>query len=165
MGYERIKTSSDWPKLKAKSAATRHLAEYAWKLAQEYHDGSEHDRRREAVAALLVRWYDMVYSEGRYMASEKLEEFSNITKWLVKIYLQLAREAANSCKRLWKMTGKFHYFEHIGGEQARVCNPRYSWTYSDEDLMRIMKEVALSCHPSTVAHMVLFKWVIWFFEN
>ena len=31
--YERIKTSGEWPKLKAKAVATRHLAKFAAKLA------------------------------------------------------------------------------------------------------------------------------------
>ena len=31
--FERIKTSNDWPKLKCKAAAVRHLLRYAEKLA------------------------------------------------------------------------------------------------------------------------------------
>ena len=31
--------------------------------------------------------------------------------------------------------------------------------YSDEDLQRLMKQVAVACHPSTVAETVLLKWL------
>ena len=41
----RIKTSGDWPKLKAKAAATRHIMRYALKLAGQHNSGSIHDQR------------------------------------------------------------------------------------------------------------------------
>lgn len=58
--YERIKTTSDWPKLKAKAAATRHLSRFALVLAEQHNSGSLHDRRRLAVMQLLVEFYDIV---------------------------------------------------------------------------------------------------------
>eukprot|EP00959_Pyramimonas_sp_CCMP1952_P097323 2034500-Pyramimonas_sp.AAC.1 len=44
--FERLKTSADWPKLKAKGAATRHLSRYAAELTARYNTGSTHDKRR-----------------------------------------------------------------------------------------------------------------------
>ena len=43
-------------------------------------------------------------------------------------------------------------------------NPRFWWTYSDEDMQRVMKEVALSCHATHVPHMALYKWILSLFE-
>lgn len=36
---------------------------------------------------------------------------------------------------------------------------RYWWTYSDEDMQGVMKEVALSCHAVHVPHMAFYMWV------
>ena len=38
-------------------------------------------------------------------------------------------------------------------------NPRYFWTYSDEDLVRIMVGIAESVHPTTLPISVLSKWL------
>ena len=56
---ERIRTSGDWPKLKAKAAAIRHIAKFALVLAHKYDSGSEHDRIKVAVCQLLVQFYDL----------------------------------------------------------------------------------------------------------
>ena len=54
---DRIKTSGGWPKLKAKAAATRHLATFALFLCRKYHNGSGLDDRMQAVCELLVRFF------------------------------------------------------------------------------------------------------------
>ena len=38
-------------------------------------------------------------------------------------------------------------------------DPRFWWTYGDEDLQRIMKQIAVRCHPSNLATTVLFRWL------
>ena len=43
-------------------------------------------------------------------------------------------------------------------------NPRYWWAYADEDMMRIVKDIGLSCHAMHVPHMGLFKWLCDVFE-
>lgn len=43
-------------------------------------------------------------------------------------------------------------------------NPRFYWTYSDEDLQRLAKEIAQSCHVDNLPAMVLYKYLIWVFD-
>ena len=43
-------------------------------------------------------------------------------------------------------------------------NPRYWWTYSDEDFQRVVKEIALSCHAAHVPHVATYKWLVGLFE-
>ena len=62
------------------------------------------------------------------------------------------------------MTAKFHLMQHILEHQSWI-NSREIWVYADEDLQRILKEVALSCHPATTPHMVLYKWVLTMFDD
>ena len=62
--------------------------------------------------------------------------------------------------KLWKMNPKLHLFDHLCCWQAvEVGNPRFYWTYSDEDLVGLLIEVAESCHPTTLAASALFKWL------
>ena len=100
--FERLKTSNDWPKLKAKAAATRHLATLALELAVEaaaalHADAPApvklHARRRRAVCQLLVRFYTLLYTQGRYFTTAAKKEIGDLGNKLVKIYTQLALEA------------------------------------------------------------------------
>ena len=67
--YERIKTSSEWPKLKAKAATTRHMSRFAKYLAEKHDSGSTHDRRRRLAADMLVVFYDIVEKRPRHPTS------------------------------------------------------------------------------------------------
>lgn len=61
---ERLRTSKDWPKLKAKAATTRHLIECTSQLASRHNSGSTHDRRRLAVVQILRDFYNVCATEG-----------------------------------------------------------------------------------------------------
>ena len=75
-------------------------------------------------------------------------------------YVNLSREALRKGVRLWKLIPKFHFFLHLVEHQVpRWGNPRIMGTYSDEDLQRIMKGVALSCPPLNLAPMVMYNWL------
>ena len=63
-------------------------------------------------------------------------------------------------KMLWKVTPKVHLWEHLTEMQSVLMgNPRFWWCYPDEDLVGLVIEVAHSCHPATIAMMVLVKWM------
>ena len=154
----RIKTSSDWPKLKVKAAASRAVLDFAFDLATEYNSGSLHDQQRVAVCQLMRRFYEIIKSEPLFMSVAARAEIKRIANLFLGIYKQLAGEALGREVKAWKMVPKFHEFEHLC-ELQTFLNPRSFWTYSDEDLQRILKEVGLSCHPSTVAFMATYKWI------
>ena len=81
-------------------------------------------------------------------------------------YQRLSASALISAERMWKMTPKLHLFIHLTGWQVVYHgNPRYWWTYADEDLVGLMIEIAESCHPRTVAVITLFKWLHVVFAN
>ena len=79
------------------------------------------------------------------------------------VYNQLSSDAMTSKVKMWKTSLKFHLLQHIC-EHQNLINPRVVWCYGDEDLQHLVKEVALSCHPVTVCHMVLYKWVVCNFD-
>ena len=85
---------------------------------------------------------------------------------LCVLYGQLSAEAFALGKKLWKFTPKFHLFLHLCEWQVpSLGNPRFWWTYSDEDLVGMLIEVAQTCHPSTMAQTALFKWLLLAFEE
>ena len=100
--FERLKTSNYWPKLKAKAAATRHMATFALELAvaaeRALHPAAApatklHAWRRRAVCQLLVRFYTLLRIQGRYFTRAATEEIQGLGAKLRTIYIQLADEA------------------------------------------------------------------------
>jgi hypothetical protein len=163
--FERIKTAGDWPKLKAKAAATRHLARYAACLAARYDTGTTHDRRRRAVADLLVAFYDIVEDDPDILSQAAFDSLKVIGKSLLECYLALSSEALALKQRAWKCVPKFHIFIHLCEIQCHFRNPRCFWVYADEDLQRHIGEIATSCAVSNLAQMVLYKWLVLVFDT
>ena len=59
--YDRLKTDSGYPKLKAKAAATRHMCEFALHHAAQY---CGFDHRIIAVVQLMCTFYGLIEHEG-----------------------------------------------------------------------------------------------------
>ena len=157
---ERLRQDGGWPRFKAKAAATRHLADFALELATKHDSGSDHDRMRTAVCQLLVEFYTILKSEGVFLSQEGKHRLSQCGVRLCSLYAQLSRISADSYRKMWKVHPKLHLFLHVCQHQAPVYwNPRCFWTYSDEDLVGQMIEVARTCHPSTMAATALTKWL------
>ena len=162
--YNRIHATGDWPKFKGKAAHTRKLARYAVRLATEANSGSEHDRLRQGVAQTLSRMYDVFESEPRFLSTTAKTELAELSHLFMVMYSRLADEALANDVRYWKMIPKFHLLQHILEHQCWV-NPRTSWAYADEDLQRLLKGIATSCHSLNVPHMVLHKWLCTVFSR
>jgi hypothetical protein len=77
----------------------------------------------------------------------------------MQLYVKLSTETLDSGLRRWKLAQKFHLWQHLCELQIPMFgNARYYWTYGDEDLQQIVKQIALSLHPNTVCEMLLYKW-------
>ena len=88
------------------------------------------------------------------------DELALLGKRLAGIYTALATSAKEAGVKMWKLMPKLHLFLHLCEWQAQSHgNPRFFWTYADEDLAGIMADVAASCHTLTVETSALFKWV------
>ena len=76
-------------------------------------------------------------------------------------YRRLSEEALGLQLRRWKMVQKFHMFVHLLEIQVPLFgNARFWWTYGDEDFQRIIKKIAVECHPNTVNWMTMYRWAI-----
>ena len=157
----RIRTSKQWPKLRCKAAATRHLAKFALGLAQQHLDA-----RRVAVCNLLCRFYWLLEAEGQFMSQEAKDELPRVGRIFCQLYTSLSAEAFAANAKRWKMSPKVHLFQHLTEHQAvELGNPKFYWVYCDEDLVGQMIEVAQTCHPTTVCTTAMFKWMLLAFDD
>ena len=151
---------------KSKGAAARYLAEYALDVARRFSTGSPHDLMKIALAEKLVRFYQIMAENGQFFAPPVQQEFAQVGNDLSRIFAVLSAEAHARHERLWKYTPKVHLVEHMTDHQAATFgNPRYYWTYADEDLVRLTIEVAANCHTRTIEEMVIVKWLILAFDQ
>ena len=158
--FERVKSAGEWPCLKAKAAATRHVVPFCVELSERFNSGSDHDERRLLLCKCLDRCYRILKSAGRFLTSEEKSELRGMSQTMMKCYRNLSLESLEACERSWKVKPKLHETQHILEYSAEVINPMYVWLYSDEDLQKHIKQIAVQCHPCTVAYMCLFRWVV-----
>ena len=163
---DRIRTKGGWPKLAAKAAATRHLAAVALNLAQDFGLPEKEERQILGLRQLLVRFYEIIDSEFQFLSASARLEMPELGQRFVGLYTALATSAKEQGLNMWKLQPKLHLFIHLCEWQCiDHGNPRYYWTYADEDLAGSMAEVAASCHPRTMASSCLFKWLHLFFDS
>ena len=79
---------------------------------------------------------------------------------MCKLYSELSTSAYNLGLRMWKFPPKIHLFAHLVEYMVLYQgNPKYYWTYQDEDLVGAMLELCQTVHVSTLAMSAMFKWV------
>lgn len=163
---ERLKVSGDWPKLKVKAAATRHMSYFVMDMLDEFTPSgtSTHFERVRAVCSLLCRFYTIIHDEGQFLSASAKSELYDLSGLLRGIYVNLSREALHSGVKLWKCTGKLHLFEHLCQQQTSWGNPTGHWLYIDEDLQRICAKLGISAHINTMDYSVLYKWLVLVFD-
>ena len=159
---EGIRASGQWPKLKAKAAATRHLAPFALQLAQA-HLGA----RQRAICQLLCEFYSLLDTQGMFLDDAAKDRFPKLGFRLCGLFAQQAAEAYAAGRKQWKMSPKVHLLLHLLEWQAPSTgiNPRFFWVYADEDMVGLMVEVAQSCHPTTMPATAMTKWLQFAFEE
>ena len=96
---------------------------------------------------------------GTFLEERDKAELKVLSMVMMSCYRNLSLEAAANSERKWKMKRELHETQHIL-EDFTWINPRHVWLCADEDLQRIIKLIAVQCHPSAVPYMTLFRWVI-----
>jgi hypothetical protein len=170
---ERVRTSGDWPKLKSKAASTRALAGYALDLALRFANVTSldewtrtHDEMSIAVCQLLVEFYTIIGFESQMLSAAAKIRIPELANQLAAIYSKLSVMSYDRRLRMWKLSPKLHLFLHLCLHQAPVIgNPKFWWTYGDEDLVGQMIDIAEGVHPATLAVSVLSKWLWCIFDQ
>ena len=160
LNVDRLRTKGGWPKLKAKAAATRHMTHYALYIMVNFGSAETNDRCMLALCQLMVRFYELISSHSRTFPRAVIDEIKQIGQDFSNIYANLAADAYQNGEKLWKLHPKLHLWVHLTVWGIEVWgNPRFYWTYSDEDLVGIMARAAKSVHSSNLVFSVLFKWL------
>ena len=159
--FARIRTTAEWPKLKCKGAQMRHLCKFALKLAKDNDSGSQHDSDRLLVIKLLNRYYDIIENDPMFHPESSKNELVLISKAFYNAYKRLAKEALDLERRAWKMPAKTHVFQHLCEDIPRIINARFLWCYPDEDLQKLVKEVAETLHSRNIEDNTLYKLVVY----
>lgn len=154
----RIRTKKDWPKIKARSAATRHMCEWALEIATARW-GAEPSKEL-MVIKLMTTFYRILSAEGRWLSTSAIHDITRLCRTMFGLYMDLSQEALARRKRLWKMTPKWHLLLHLSSpEHLELGNPMHMWCYADEDLQKSMRQIGTSCAIQTVEDVLLLKWV------
>jgi hypothetical protein len=157
---QRVRTSGKWPKLKAKAAHVRHLSRYALDIVLRFGARAVDQQLILSVIQMLVRFYEVLDAGSMFLDEQALAEIRTLGPGICKVYAELSSRALASKLKFWKMAPKFHIFCHLCEWQAAEWgNPRFYWTYADEDLVGLMIDIAQTCHPKTLAVNALFKWL------
>ena len=156
----RIRASADWPILKCKAAATRHLVKFALKLAEENQSGNKHDRARYSLVRCLSEYYDIIATDPMFHPEASKTKIKRLGTIIFNSYKFLSVEAVENDIRAWKMPYKMHSFCHLAEDTVDLINARWVWCYSDEDLMGIVKDVAETVHTINLEENTLYKLVI-----
>ena len=165
---ERLRASAAAPpKLLAKAAQTRYISLFVLEFAMEHFDReSEVEQSIICVVQLLVRVYDLLNENSQFLSAAAKDELPQIGQQLAEQYSVLASTFHEMSLKLWKVAPKLHMWEHLCEFQCLVLgNPRFFWTYPDENLVGQLVEVAESVHPLTLGVSVLLKWLHLIFDE
>ncbi len=139
------------PRLKAKAAETRHLMPLLPQLLRQFGPvfGPRAHHLTTCVDSLL-RFYDVCGKEPRHLSAAGLATLQS---------------SVLLCLNSWrayrgKLVYKFHIFWHIAERAEYLGNPRFSWTYPDEELDRQLGAVAKVIHKGPRCYVSFLQRVL-----
>jgi hypothetical protein len=166
---ERLRGQADWPKLKAKAAATKHVVAFCVHVMETFGDLADpfgEGNMILAVCKLLLRFYHIMDHASQFLTDGQKTELRKLSETFCGIYANLSAKSFAAGSRMWKIQPKLHLFQHLAEYMlAYQGNPRFYWTYQDEDLVGDMINVARGVHVDTLATSVLFKWIHYCFRS
>ena len=142
----------NYPTLNAKAAETRHLIPVFRILIQEHHIvGDEVSTHRLLAMEYISEWYDIIMSHGIFLPREAGERQLACARKFSIHYQKLVKWSQNHGYFWFNSTPKFHDFMHLA-HQAKFLNPRFVWTYKQEDFMGLISHIGMSCQHGTPSY-------------
>ena len=144
-------TSLQQPRLKAKAAESRNLVPLLPQLCEE-HMACLGDRAANLTFACqaLHSFYQIMNSEPRQMSALGLRQLqASMSRFLLH----------------WKAFGghmvfKHHMAWHLAERAGRHGNPKFYWTYADEQENRVMGSVARSLHGGNTFYLTFLQKIL-----
>ena len=103
-----------------------------------------------------------------FLRVEARADILNAGNRLALFYAKLSAHFASIGEKLFKMSPKVHLFIHLCltvAEAGSHMNPRYFWTYADEDILGQIVDIAHTCHARTISAAVMYKWLVLVFSS
>ena len=149
------------PELHSKAAVARHIIaalDYvvrrmgAWSQAGGGFAGDDDGTLRGMVAMLCTNFalfYNCIAYHGQWMPSQAAEEAHDALLATGCAHQALCNRFMSLGRKLFHVTEKAHYAQHIALDiKTTRYNPRFGWTYQDEDYMGKIAQVARACTAS-----------------
>ena len=130
------------------------------------HPGNTYFRDRATMVWGLCEVYRICKRAPQWMSEEQLEELKYARAATLTCFVKLSKMAAEDGSTLYPRRPKMHVFDEcIQIALETTENPTSSWTFQDEDNMRVMVGIAESCHGLTMESSSLEKWLVQFFAD
>ena len=105
---QRVRTTSDWPKVKAKAAQTRALAHYALYLVTTFGNmDNEEEKLAMGVATLLVEFYTIMSAEDMFLSDAARARLPRLGQKFAMLYSKLSIMSFQANTKFWKHLGTF----------------------------------------------------------
>ncbi len=160
LSLEMIKEAKTPAKLRSKAAQCRYLVPFAAALAEEFGGPTEHRATVKHLLALLRQLYDCLHVEPF-----PVELGRTTCRKMCLLYSALEQEAfALGDTYSWRCKPKLHMVQELLEYcTASAGNPKYFWTYRDEDwggwLAQTARRRGGRATPSSVALQVLHRFL------
>ena len=157
------------PELKAKAynslIVTEWLESECRKMSERWPSNS-YFRDRATMVWGLAEFFRVLRRSPMWMSEEELEDLQVARDAACFLFRKLAGIALEEGAPLYPCRPKLHMLDEAHRlAQTTGENPTSFWTFQDEDSMRILVDIAKSCHGSTVESSTLHKWLMQFFAE
>ncbi len=157
------------PTLKAKAYNSIVVIEWleheTRKVAEQWPDNS-YFRDRATMVWGLANFYRVLRRSGKWMAEDELADLKLARDATLFCFRRLSGIAMEEGSHLYPCRPKMHVFDECHRlAQTTGENPASTWTFQDEDNMRLLVDIAQSCHGATFELATLEKWCCQFFAE
>ena len=160
------------PELHSKAAVGRHcvtVLDYMVRHMTAWSQGFTNDGEGDLFAMVgeLFKNYALFYAciafHGQWLPPEAAQEAHDALLAVGCYHQALCNFFLGRRRKLYHMTEKAHYCQHIALDVlSSRYNPRFGWTYQDEDYMGKVASVAKSCTrargPLRLGEAFVFRW-------
>ena len=142
----------------AKAAISRHLVPILTDLFRTSHQpASLEDRQILHTLEALDAIYQSFDTEEYALTVEQVATLQTSVRDFLHHYRWLS---VSSGAFRWQEIPKHHVLQHIALQGAHQ-NPRWGWTYVDEDWMGLIQDISQSCLSGTVPTKWCQRWWQW----
>ena len=142
----RSKNPREYPQLHSKGAQCRHCFLALHLVLQDHIAVGDADfEAHRALLFHLKTFYEVIEHSGRHLSANGAAEAHRALLRAGVLLQRLSHNYMMAGRHLFHVTMKAHFMAHIGLDCVTFqTNPRFSWTYGDEDLMGRIAAVARS---------------------